>query len=76
MILMIHLCDTVPVSEVCSVELVGSVAVNGNSATLVFRGVGSGITSFLCKVDGIIFPECEFNLAIYNNYTLMILRTL
>ena len=41
-------------------ELVGSVAVDGSSATVVFRGVGSGITSFLCKLDGIPLPESEF----------------
>ena len=41
-------------------ELVGSVAVDGSSATIVFRGVGSGMTGFLCKMDGVILPVCEF----------------
>ena len=41
-------------------ELVGLVAVDGSSATIVFRGVGSGITGFLCKLDGITLPELEF----------------
>ena len=48
------------VSERCSVELVGSVAVDGSSATVVFRGVGSGMIGFFCKMDGVVLPECEF----------------
>ena len=59
-ILNVLLFDTVTVSERCSVDLVGLVAVDGSSATVVFRGVGSGIDSFLCRLDGVTLPECEF----------------
>ena len=52
--------DTVTVSEKCSVDLVGLVAVDGSSATVVFRGVGSGIDCFLCRLDGVTLSECEF----------------
>ena len=49
------------VDETCTVELVNSV-VEGNSATITFRGVGSEITGFTCKLDGINQPECKFTL--------------
>ena len=52
--------DTVTVSERCSVELVDLVAVDGSSATVVFRGVGTGIDGFLCRLDGGTLPECKF----------------
>ena len=55
-----ELFDTVTVSEKCSVELVDLVAVDGSSATVVFRGVGTGIDCFLCRLDGGTLPECEF----------------
>ena len=45
-------------TEVCTVELVGDIEVDGTSATFVFRGVGSGITGYTCKLDGIVLPNC------------------
>ena len=53
--------DTVPVSETCSVVQLGPALVHGNSAVVVFRGLGSGITGFLCRLDGVTLPECELN---------------
>ena len=47
------------VDETCTVELVNSV-VEGNSATITFRGVGSAITGYTCKLDGDNLPECMF----------------
>ena len=52
------------VDETCSVELVNSVVV-GNSATITFRGVGSEITGFICKLDGSNLPECMFLISWY-----------
>ena len=46
-------------SEICTVELVGSIEVNGNSATYRFRGVGSNITRYICKLNGQILPDCK-----------------
>ena len=39
-------------------ELIGEIEVSGNSATFSFRGVGSGITGYTCKLDGIVLPNC------------------
>ena len=44
--------------EVCTVELVEPIEVDGNSATFTFRGVGSDITGFECKLDKAILPNC------------------
>ena len=41
-------------------ELDGQIEVDGNSATFSFYGVGSGIESFICKLDGVVF-ECMFH---------------
>ena len=52
-------------TEVCTVELVGDIEVDGTSATFVFRGVGSGITRYTCKLDGTVLPNCmSLNIAI------------
>ena len=45
-------------SVVCTVELVGQVEVNGDTATYSFTGVGSGITGYTCKLDGTTLPDC------------------
>ena len=45
-------------TEVCTVELIGEIEVSGNSATFLFRGVGSGITGYICKLNGIVLPNC------------------
>ena len=47
------------VSALCTVELVGSIEVTGNTATFAFRGVGSGITGYICKLNGNILPDCK-----------------
>ena len=39
-------------------ELIGEIEVSGNSATFSFRGVGSGITRYICKLDGRVLPNC------------------
>ena len=39
-------------------ELIGEIEVSGNSATFSFRGVGSGITGYICKLDGRVLPNC------------------
>ena len=49
----------VVVSDYCTVELVGSIEVTGNTATFEFRGVGSGITGYICKLNGRILPDCK-----------------
>jgi hypothetical protein len=46
-------------SEVCTVELVGDIEVDGTSATFVILGVGSGITRYTCKLDGTVLPNCS-----------------
>ena len=43
---------------VCTVELVGEIEVEINSATYSFSGVGSDITGFVCKLDGETLPDC------------------
>ena len=47
------------VSDYCTVELVGSIEVMGNTATYAFRGVGSGITGYICKLNGHLLPDCK-----------------
>ena len=47
------------VSDYCTVELVGSIEVTGNTATFEFRGVGSGITGYICKLNGSTLPDCK-----------------
>ena len=42
---------------VCTVEL-DSIEVNGTSATYAFHGVGSNITGFTCKLDGVLLLDC------------------
>ena len=49
----------VVISDYCTVELVGSIEVTGNTATFEFRGVGSGITGYICKLNGSILPDCK-----------------
>ena len=44
--------------EVCTVELVGPIQVTGNSAAFDFRGVGSNILSYVCKLDGVQVDNC------------------
>ncbi|CAI8047415.1 Deleted in malignant brain tumors 1 protein [Geodia barretti] len=44
---------------VCTVELVGEIEVEINSATYSFSGVGSDITGFVCKLDGVTLPDCS-----------------
>ena len=48
---------TVSPDGVCTVDR-GVVAVDGNTATYSFCGVGSDIDSFICKLDGAILPDC------------------
>ena len=43
----------------CTVELVGEIEVNGDTATYSFVGVGVGITGYICKLDGDILPDCR-----------------
>jgi hypothetical protein len=45
-------------SEVCTVELDGQIEVTGNSATYSFSGVGTGISGYICKLDGVVLPDC------------------
>lgn len=54
----VHL-NFVVVSDFCTVELVGSIEVMGNTATYAFRGVGSGITGYVCKLNGDVLPDCK-----------------
>jgi hypothetical protein len=44
---------------VCTVELVGEIEVDRNSATYSFSGVGSDITGYVCKLDGVTLPDCS-----------------
>ena len=44
--------------EVCTVELIGSIQVTGNSASFNFQGVGSNIVSYVCKLDGVQLDNC------------------
>ena len=46
------------VEEVCTVELEEPIAVTGSSATFSFRGVGSDIVGFSCKLDGDQLANC------------------
>ena len=39
-------------------ELDGKIEVTGSSATYSFTGVGTGITTYICKLDGVILPDC------------------
>ena len=55
---------TTDTTEVCTVELIGEIGVSGNSATFSFRGVGSGITRYICKLDGRVLPNCTLAIAI------------
>ena len=47
-------------------ELDGEIEVDGDSATYTLRGVGTGITSFICKLDGEILPDCMLITAMKN----------
>ena len=49
------------ITEECTVELVGDIVVQRNSASFSFRGVGSLITRYICKVDGVIQPDCTLH---------------
>ena len=49
------------ITEECTVELVGDIVVQKNSASFSFRGVGSQITRYICKVDGVIQPDCTLH---------------
>jgi hypothetical protein len=46
-------------TDECTVEPGGEIQVNGDTATYSFRGVGSGITSFICKLDGVVLDDCS-----------------
>ena len=51
------------ITEVCTVQLDGQIEVTGSSATYSFTGVGSGISGsgisgYVCKMDGVILPHC------------------
>ena len=39
-------------------ELDGKIEVTGSSATYSLTGVGSGITTYICKLDGDVLPDC------------------
>ena len=39
-------------------ELDGQIEVTGNSATYSFSGVGTGISGYICKLDGVVLPDC------------------
>ena len=39
-------------------ELDGPIEVTGNSATYSFSGVGTGISGYICKLDGVVLPDC------------------
>jgi len=54
------------VDETCTVEFVDTV-VKGNSATIIFRGVGSAITGYKCKLNGEVLPECMFLKSLHIN---------
>ena len=41
-------------------ELDGQIEVTGNSATYSFSGVGTGISGYICKLDGVVLPDCMF----------------
>ena len=43
------------ITEVCTD---GQIEVTGSSATYSFTGVGSGISGYVCKMDGVILPDC------------------
>ena len=47
------------VSDLCTVELVESIEVTGNTATFAFRGVGSGMTGYICKLNGTVLHNCK-----------------
>jgi len=47
------------VDETCTVELVYA-NVEGNSATIVFRGVGFAISGYKCKLNGERLAQCMF----------------
>ena len=51
------MCNIV-LTVVCTVELDGEIEVDGNSATYSLRDVGTGITNFICKLDGNTLPDC------------------
>ena len=50
-----------PISERCTVELV-EIIVKRNTATYSFRGIGSGITGYTCKLDSVTLPDCMLTL--------------
>ena len=59
--LVFYYIDSINISfptEVCTVELVGDIEVTGDAAIYSFRGVGSGTTSYFCKLDGVLLPDC------------------
>ena len=43
----------------CTVELDSLIEVSGNSANFSFRGVGSEITGFACRLDGAQLLNCR-----------------
>ena len=60
-------------TEVCTVELVGDIDVDGASATFMFRDVGSAIAGYTCKLDGTVLPNCmPLNIAIAQTTTVSI----
>ena len=64
-----------PITEVCTVELDGEIEVERNSATYSFRGVGSSITGYICKLDGIVLPNCMLQTSILDLFlTCLLLR--
>ena len=50
----------------------GVVAVDGNTATYSFCGVGSDIDSFICKLDGAILPDCMSTMHVMFNIILFL----
>ena len=49
------------ITEECTAELV-EIIVERNTATYSFRGIGSGITGYTCKLDSATLPDCTLTL--------------
>ena len=49
---------------VCTVELDQPIEVVGNTADYSFSGIGSGIESFICKLDGVELEDCMCKITI------------
>ena len=47
---------------VCTVELDQPIEVVGNTADYSFSGIGSGIESFTCKLDGVELQDCMYKI--------------